>query len=125
MNRKEVTAYGYIAFYTSIMVAAILFVARHFKSEIVSSKMIEVEMVAVSNPPKNFYVDLKDMSTGIQYDHVFVSKWFSDYNQIPLNFPVVVTRVERRYVNQGNKIVTEFEELKSGLEWAKQYNITH
>lgn len=114
-------AIGLVSAMSAIMLSAIGVVAYYCKSEVVSSKMIEVELVSIASPPKHFYVNIRDLSTGVEYKNVYVSQHFNGYRELTYNWPFVVTKIERRYVNQDNKIVTEFDELRSGLEWTKQF----
>jgi hypothetical protein len=114
--------FGYVAAFAAIMVAAILFVANHFKSDVVSSKMVEVELLHVSTSTKHLYVDIRDLSTGVVYRNISVPKCGGP-NDFPYSFPFLVTRVERRYVNMDNEIKTQFEDLDTGMEWSKQFKI--
>jgi len=112
-----------IAAFAIVMLTAIGSVAYYFRSEVVSSKMVEVELLKVSSSSKCFYVDIRDLSTKKVHKGVRVSKHGNGPNDFPYGFPFLATRVETRYVNVDGEIKTHWDELDTGMDWSKQFKI--
>src|SRR6478735_1526323 len=101
----------------SLLCFGLFLIVRNNKSEIVEEKMVEVELVVISNPSKHFHVDIRDFSTGIVWKNEYVSKHYHEWKKLPMGKPFLATRVTKKLVNQDNKIVVDWLDLESGLNW--------
>lgn len=64
-----------------IFVAFMLSGCDFLKYEVTSNKIKEYEVLLIK-PPKNFYLDLKDIETGVIHKNVYISKYCNGWDNI-------------------------------------------
>lgn len=101
----------------AIFLLGIFGIVHHSKYEVLEEKMVEVELVAIASKPKHFYVDIRDLSTGVVWKHEYVSKHYNDWKKLPTGKPFLATRVTRKFVNQDNRVEVDWQDLRTGLDW--------
>lgn len=107
------TAFGIVAIISSTL--------TNTKGQVIENKMVEVELLRIVDHSP-VYVDIRDISTGIEYNSVYVADDFEDFDQLPYNFPFLVTRLKRLNDKDGT-IRIEWRDLDSGLNWSKRFKM--
>lgn len=85
------------------LTAIVLGLAACGEPEVELSRSEQVYEVMAINPPKHFYVDLKNIKTGVVNEHVYISKHCNVWKQLPLHSRWVLTEVEYQ---RGDKYYT-------------------
>lgn len=72
----------FILLFGGILVFALIFPPEHTKYEVVKKEAVQVQLVGI-NPPKHFYVDIKETS-GVIHKKVYVSKHYNAHRGLKL-----------------------------------------
>lgn len=83
-----------------VILGCIIYQGYENGSRVVISREYKNYEVVGINPPKHFYLDLKETKTGYVYKHIYVSKHCNNWRKLPLHsvfmFEEVIYKYEKK-----------------------------